>query len=115
MNFDRLRFVAERAAIGEKKEALLAVTIPERPGAFAKLIETVNPLVVTEFCYRYATESAANILIGIQVAAATRVRDVQDLMQSPKAHIPSVSSLIARRGRAMQKCNLFRMLRNIIC
>ncbi|KAF7189766.1 Threonine dehydratase, mitochondrial [Pseudocercospora fuligena] len=80
MNFDRLRFVAERAAIGEKKEALLAVTIPERPGAFAKLIETVNPLVVTEFCYRYATESAANILIGIQVAAATRVRDVQDLM-----------------------------------
>lgn len=80
MNFDRLRFVAERAAIGEKKEALLAVTIPERPGAFAKLVETVNPLVVTEFCYRYHTESAANILIGIQVAAATRVRDVQDLM-----------------------------------
>lgn len=50
MNFDRLRFVAERAAIGEKKEALLSVVIPEQPGAFAKLISNVNPLAVTEFC-----------------------------------------------------------------
>lgn len=81
MNFDRLRFVADRAAIGEKKEALLSVTIPEQPGAFAKLIAAVNPLVVTEFCYRYATSSAANIIIGIQVTAATRSRDVTELMQ----------------------------------
>ncbi|EME48846.1 hypothetical protein DOTSEDRAFT_120617 [Dothistroma septosporum NZE10] len=81
MNFDRLRFVAERAAIGEKKEALLSVTIPERPGSFAKLVETVNPMVVTEFCYRYASESAANVLIGIQCSAITRTRDVLDLIQ----------------------------------
>lgn len=81
MNFDRLRFVAERAAIGERKEALLSVTIPEQPGAFAKLVSTVNPMVVTEFSYRYATGSAANVLMGIQVSATTRSRDVIDLIQ----------------------------------
>lgn len=80
MNFDRLRFVAERAAIGEKKEALLTVTIPEQPKAFAKLIDEVNPFVVTEFSYRYATSSSANVLIGIQVSAATREADVLDLI-----------------------------------
>lgn len=80
MNFDRLRFVAERAAIGERKEALLAVNIPEQPGAFANLIEEVNPMVVTEFSYRYATPSSADILIGIQVNATTRTKDVQDLI-----------------------------------
>ncbi|CZT15515.1 probable threonine dehydratase, biosynthetic [Ramularia collo-cygni] len=81
MNFDRLRFVAERAAIGEKKEALLAVTIPETPGSFAKLVATVNPMVVTEFCYRYHDATAASVLMGIQVSAATRTRDVLDLLQ----------------------------------
>lgn len=81
MNFDRLRFVAERAAIGEQKEALLSVNIPEQPGAFAKLVATVNPMVVTEFCYRYYTAEAANVLLGISVSAATRSRDVVDLIQ----------------------------------
>src|SRR5262249_5312883 len=63
MTFDRLRFVAERAALGEKKEALLAVTIPERPGSFAKLVDTINPHAVTEFSYRYARENDANVII----------------------------------------------------
>lgn len=81
MNFDRLRFVAERAAIGEKKEALLSVVIPETPGSFARLVSAVNPMVVTEFCYRYATASAASVLMGIQVSAANRTMDVVDLIQ----------------------------------
>jgi threonine dehydratase len=80
MNFDRLRFVAERAALGEKKEALLSVTIPEQPGAFARLVAAVNPMAVTEFCYRYATASSANILIGISVSASTRDRDLASLL-----------------------------------
>ena len=80
MNFDRLRFVAERAAIGEKKEALLSVTIPERPGAFAKLVGAVNPMAVTEFCYRYAKPDRANVLIGISLSASTRERDLADLI-----------------------------------
>lgn len=80
MNFDRLRFVAERAALGEKKEALLSVTIPERPGAFAALVAAINPMAVTEFCYRYSTSAAANILVGISVAASTRERDLSNLI-----------------------------------
>lgn len=85
MNFDRLRFVAERAALGEKKEALLAVTIPEQPGAFAKLVAAVHPMAVTEFCYRYSTGAAANVLIGISVSASARTRDLADLTQRLQA------------------------------
>lgn len=79
MNFDRLRFVAERAALGEKKEALLSVVIPERPGAFAELVRTVHPMIVTEFCYRYSDPGSANVLIGIQLKPASRARDLEDL------------------------------------
>ncbi|KAF2483857.1 tryptophan synthase beta subunit-like PLP-dependent enzyme [Neohortaea acidophila] len=79
MNFDRLRFVAERAAIGEKKEALLSVTLPEQPGTFAKLVEAVHPMAVTEFCYRFAHARQANALIGINVNPSTRARDLADL------------------------------------
>ena len=80
MNFDRLRFVAERAAIGEKKEALLSVTIPEQPGSFAKLVSFVNPSSVTEFCYRYSSPLEANVLIGINLTASTRERDLAALI-----------------------------------
>ncbi|KAI9729528.1 MAG: hypothetical protein M1834_006724 [Cirrosporium novae-zelandiae] len=79
MNFDRLRFVAERAALGEKKEALLSVTIPEQPGAFAKLVEAVLPHPVTEFSYRYAKDEAANVLMGISVKPSTRTEDLNNL------------------------------------
>ena len=65
MNFDRLRFVADRAALGENKEALLSVTIPEMPGAFAKLVQTINPASVTEFCYRYHSPEKAHVIIGM--------------------------------------------------
>jgi threonine dehydratase len=80
MNFDRLRFVAERAAIGENKEALLSVTIPERPGAFAKLVEHIHPMAVTEFSYRYSRPDSANILVGVELRAATRTHDLDDLL-----------------------------------
>ncbi|KAI7559811.1 Threonine dehydratase, partial [Hortaea werneckii] len=81
MNFDRLRFVAERAAIGEKKEAILAVTIPERPGAFARLVAAVQPMNVTEFCYRYSNPGSADVLIGLSVSASTRQHDIKDLIE----------------------------------
>ncbi|RMZ87777.1 hypothetical protein DV736_g5000, partial [Chaetothyriales sp. CBS 134916] len=71
MNFDRLRFVAERAALGEQKEALLTVTIPEKPGAFAALVEAVLPQAVTEFGYRYSTGAEANVMMGISVSSAS--------------------------------------------
>ncbi|MCJ1402779.1 Threonine dehydratase biosynthetic, chloroplastic [Xylographa trunciseda] len=80
MNFDRLRFVAERAALGEKKEALLSVNIPERPGAFAELVKAVLPQAVTEFSYRYAREQSANILMGISVNGSSRTSDLANLI-----------------------------------
>ncbi len=64
MNFDRLRHVAERAEIGAKREALLAVEIPERPGSFLELCRALGRRSVTEFNYRYETSGAANIFLG---------------------------------------------------
>ena len=87
MNFDRLRFVAERAALGEGKEALVAVSIPERPGSFAQLISVVMPHVVTEFSYRYATPEVANILLGVSLAApaSQRTEELQMLLERIRA------------------------------
>jgi threonine dehydratase len=69
MNFDRLRFVAERAEVGEAREALLGVTIPERPGAFREFCAAIGPRVVTEFNYRLAGRDAAHIFVGIKTAS----------------------------------------------
>jgi threonine dehydratase len=71
MNFDRLRFVAERAELGEGHETLLAVTIPERPGAFREFCSVLGPRVITEFNYRLSGRDRAEIFVGV----ATRVRD----------------------------------------
>ncbi|KAL2001134.1 hypothetical protein VTN02DRAFT_2201 [Thermoascus thermophilus] len=71
MNFDRLSFVAERAALGERKEALLSITIPERPGAFAKLVDVVMPQAITAFSYRYARDDSADVLMGISLPKST--------------------------------------------
>jgi threonine dehydratase len=71
MNFDRLRFVAERAEVGEAREALFGVTIPERPGAFREFCATIGRRVVTEFNYRLNDRNRAHIFVGI----ATKSRD----------------------------------------
>jgi threonine dehydratase len=76
MNFDRLRFVAERAEVGDAREALFGVTIPERPGAFRAFCATIGRRVVTEFNYRLSGRDVAHIFVGI----ATRSRqDAADL------------------------------------
>src|SRR5271169_4067504 len=67
MNFDRLRFVAERAEIGEKREAVLAVTIPETPGSFRKFCSLLGNRNITEFNYRYGDPKAAQVFVGVQV------------------------------------------------
>ncbi|MEK8089875.1 threonine ammonia-lyase, biosynthetic [Thermithiobacillus plumbiphilus] len=78
MNFDRLRFVAERAELGEAREALLAVTIPERPGAFQSFCGTIGKRVITEFNYRLNGRDSAHIFVGI----STRSReDAQGLTE----------------------------------
>src|SRR5258708_39237133 len=65
MNFDRLRFVAERAELGEAREAIFGVTIPERPGAFRQFCQTIGRRVVTEFNYRLNGRDEAHIFVGI--------------------------------------------------
>jgi threonine dehydratase len=67
MNFDRLRFVAERAELGEGREALLAVTIPERPGAFGAFCRALGDCVITEFNYRLSGRDEAQIFVGISI------------------------------------------------
>ncbi len=67
INFDRLRHVAERAELGERREALLAVTIPEQPGSFRKFCQVIGKRAITEFNYRYADARQAHVFAGIQL------------------------------------------------
>jgi len=62
-----LRFVAERADIGEKRESILAVTIPETPGSFRKFCALLGRRNITEFNYRFADPKSASVFVGIQV------------------------------------------------
>lgn len=68
MNFDRLRFIAERAEIGEKREAVFAVTIPEKAGAFKTFCRLLGNRNITEFNYRYSDPVAAHIFVGVAIA-----------------------------------------------
>jgi threonine dehydratase len=82
MNFDRLRFIAERAEIGEQREAVLAVTIPEQPGAFKAFCRLLNDRNITEFNYRYSDPKAAHIFVGVAIASPTEsAKLVADLIQ----------------------------------
>lgn len=78
MNFDRLRFVAERAEVGESRESLLAVTIPERPGAFREFCSAIGRRVVTEFNYRLSGRGEAHIFVGIAIASKTDATELRD-------------------------------------
>jgi len=68
MNFDRLRHVSERAEIGEQREALLAVTIPEEPGSFKTFCRAIGKRGITEFNYRYSDPARAHVFAGIKLA-----------------------------------------------
>ena len=83
MNYDRLRFVAERAELGEQREAIFAVTIPERPGSFREFCTLLGNRNVTEFNYRYADPSTAHLFVGVEVADR---RATADLLASFHRH-----------------------------
>lgn len=82
MNFDRLRFVAERAEAGEEREALFAVSIPERPGSFRRLCETIGHRNVTEFNYRMSESAQAHVLVGLSIESRREIPDIQKLLAS---------------------------------
>lgn len=67
MNFDRLRHISERAEIGEHREAVMAVTIPEKPGSFKKFCRLIGAKSITEFNYRYSDAKEAHVFVGISV------------------------------------------------
>ncbi|CAO3641047.1 unnamed protein product [Mucor fragilis] len=79
VNFDRLRFIAERAELGEKTEAFCTVIIPEKPGSFMKMMSKVHPRAVTEFSYRYSDPVEAHIYISFKVKnLETEVKEILD-------------------------------------
>ncbi|MCE1238842.1 MAG: threonine ammonia-lyase, biosynthetic [Azonexaceae bacterium] len=81
MNFDRLRFVAERAEFGEQREAVFAVTLPEKPGAYKKFLSLIGKRNVTEFNYRYHSASEAHVYVGVQVVDRKEAAKLVDSLQ----------------------------------
>jgi len=67
INFDKLRHVAERAELGERREAIFGVTIPETPGSFQRFCDTIGLRGITEFNYRYSDASAAHVFVGVKL------------------------------------------------
>ncbi len=118
MNFDRLRFVAERAELGEQREAILAVTIPEQAGSFRQFCTLLGPRNVTEFNYRYADPHEAHVFVGVQVrdrgeirALVARLRKhglpTQDLSDNEMAKL-HVRHLVGGRAPSVKNELLYR-------
>lgn len=89
INFDRLRHVAERTELGERRECLFAVTIPERPGSFLKFCRLLGTRGITEFNYRYASTSTAHIFVGVSVEDAS-IEKCQLLQVMAQAGYPAL-------------------------
>jgi len=112
MNFSRLSHVAERAELGEHREAVLAVTIPERPGAFRRFCETIGERPITEFNYRMADPETAHVYAGVALqdgaaerhALVDRLRErgypVLDLTQDEMAKV-HVRHMVGGRGHGV--------------
>lgn len=83
LNFDRLRTIADRAEVGEHREALLAVTVPEKPGSYRRFIRILGSRAITEFNYRFANTSApAQLFVGIALGRGeAEKREVMELLQ----------------------------------
>lgn len=119
INFDRLRHVAERAEIGEHREALFAVTIPEEIGSFRQFCEHIGLRGMTEFNYRYADEKNAHIFVGVQLQNGldeknkllTALRGenypVEDMTDNEMAKL-HVRYMVGGRGHGVKNERLFR-------
>jgi threonine dehydratase len=81
MNFDRLRFVAERAEVGEQREAVLAVTLPEKPGSYKKFVALIGSRNITEFNYRFHDAGEAHVFVGMQVANRNEAGKLVELLK----------------------------------
>ncbi|GJJ06403.1 hypothetical protein Clacol_000594 [Clathrus columnatus] len=106
INFDRLRFVAERAELGEGREALFTAEIPERPGSFFALHTVIHPRAVTEFCYRYSGNETAHIYLSFVLDATTpalrkaEIADIQVRLEAGGMHGRDISEDELAKGHA---------------
>ena len=118
MNFERLRFVAERAELGEHREAILAVTIPEKPGSFRQFCALLGPRNVTEFNYRFCDLRRAHVFVGVQVRDRGEIRGLvarlrkhglptQDLSDNEMAKL-HVRHLVGGRAPSVKNELLYR-------
>jgi threonine dehydratase len=119
VNFDRLRHIAERAAIGEEKEMLLAVEIPEEPGSFRQFCEALGRRSVTEFNYRYSDSANAHIFVGVELRRGLEERRelverllakgyrVRDLSDNEMAKLP-VRHMVGGRSPKVANERLYR-------
>ncbi|MBL0163368.1 MAG: threonine ammonia-lyase, biosynthetic [Xanthomonadales bacterium] len=98
MNFDRLRFVAERAEVGESREAVLAVTIPEQRGSFRRFCDALEGHNITEFNYRIADTDQAHLFVGLQVSGiADRARITRSLRKEGFATLDLSNDELAKQ------------------
>jgi threonine dehydratase len=81
MDFDQLRFVSERAELGEHREAVFAATIPERPGSFRKFCKLLGKRSVTEFNYRFDDPAEAHVFVGIQIRDTAETAQILALLE----------------------------------
>lgn len=119
VNFDRLRHIAERAAVGEQTEMLLAAEIPEEPGSFRRFCEAVGRRGITEFNYRYADDRKAHVFAGIQLRHGMQERidllgilrdegfPVEDLSDNEMAKL-HVRHMVGGRSQGIRNERLFR-------
>jgi len=119
VNFDRLRHIAERAAVGEQAEMLIAVEIPEQPGSFRRFCETIGKRGITEFNYRYADRQKAHIFVGVQLTRGMQERreilellrragyPVEDLSDNEMAKL-HVRHMVGGRSPGVANERLFR-------
>ncbi len=91
MNFDRLRHVSERAEIGEEREAVMSVTIPEKPGSFKKFCSMLGTKSITEFNYRYDDPKEARVFVGVSVRDRNETEKLIKLLEKNGLHTENLS------------------------
>jgi len=118
-NFDRLRYISERTEIGEKREAIFAVTIPEKPGAYKKFCQILGKRSITEFNYRYSDSESAHIFVGLQVSPNSDDRsdivatlqeqgyDVVDMTDNEMAKL-HIRYMVGGKGNAVENESIYR-------
>jgi threonine dehydratase len=92
MNFDRLRFVADRAEVGEAREAVFAVTVPEERGSFRRFCSVIGQRSVTEFNYRIADARTAHIFVSMQISRRGDAAEIMTALQEQGFSVGDLSN-----------------------